>query len=70
MLIAQRSLPHICQLDCAFTRRIHEPVASGGMEFCSSDDLSQLFHVRRLDVDDVEALILDVEVPQVYSQVV
>jgi hypothetical protein len=35
------------------------------VEFGSSDDLCKLFHVRRLDVHDIEALILDIQVPQV-----
>ena len=40
------------------------------MELGGCDDLGQLLHVRRLDVDDVEALVLDVEVPQVDAQIV
>lgn len=40
------------------------------MELCGGDDLGQLLHVGRLDVNNVEALILDVEVPQVDAQVV
>ena len=40
------------------------------MELGGGDDFCQLLHVGGLDVDDVEALILDVEVPQVDSQIV
>ena len=40
------------------------------MKFGRRDDLGQLLHVRRLDVDDVEALVLDVEVPEVDPKVV
>ena len=60
VLVAQRFLPHICKLDRAFARSVHEPVAAGGMELCSGDDLCQLLHVRRLDVYYVETLILNV----------
>jgi hypothetical protein len=40
------------------------------VELCRCDDLCELLHVRRLDVDDVEALILDVQVPQVYPKII
>lgn len=40
------------------------------MKFGRSDDLGELLHVRRLDVDNVEALILDVQVPEIYAQIV
>lgn len=40
------------------------------MKFGSGDDFGQLFHIGWLDVNDIETLILDVEVPQVYSQIV
>lgn len=40
------------------------------MKLGSSDDLRKLFHVCRLDVDDVETLVLDVQIPQVDSQIV
>ena len=40
------------------------------MEFRRRNDLSQLLHVGGLDVDNVEALILDVEIPEVDSEVI
>lgn len=40
------------------------------MELGSRDDFSELFHVGRFDVDNIEALILDVEVPEVNAQVI
>jgi len=70
MLIAKGTLPHIGQLDGSLGTSIHKPVAANGMELGCRDDLSELFHVRRLDVDYVEALVLDIEVPEVDPQVV
>ncbi len=40
------------------------------MELGGSYDLCELFHVCRFDVDDVEALILNVEIPEVDSKIV
>jgi hypothetical protein len=40
------------------------------MEFRRGDHLGQLFHVCRLNIDYVEALILDVEVPKVDAKIV
>lgn len=40
------------------------------MEFSCSDDFCELLHVGRLDVDNVEALVLDVQVPEIDSQVI
>jgi len=40
------------------------------VELCGSNDLGQLLHVCRLDINDIEALILNVEVPQVDAQVI
>ena len=70
MLIAQGALPHVGQLDGSLGASVHEPVAAHGVELGGRDDLGQLLHVRRLDVDNVEALVLDVEVPQVDAQIV
>jgi hypothetical protein len=36
----------------------------------SSDDLSELFHVRWFDIDNIEALVLNVEIPEVDSEIV
>jgi hypothetical protein len=40
------------------------------VELCGGDDLGQLLHVGGLDIDNVEALVLDVEVPQVDAKIV
>lgn len=40
------------------------------MELSSSDNLSQLFHIGGFDINYVEALILNIEVPKVDSQIV
>lgn len=40
------------------------------MELSCGDDLRQLLHVCRFDIHDVEALVLDIEVPEIDSQVV
>ena len=63
VLITKGILSHVCQLDRAFGARIHKPVAALGVELSSGDDLGQLLHVRWFYVDNVEALVLDVEVP-------
>lgn len=70
VLVTQSTLAHIRQLDCALGAGIHEPVAADGVKFSCSDDFCELFHVGRLDVDNVEALVLDVQVPEVDSQVI
>ena len=70
MLVAQCTLAHVGQLDRALGTCVHEPIAADRMEFRSRDDLCKLFHVGRLDINNVEALVLDVEVPEVDSQIV
>jgi hypothetical protein len=70
MLIAQSTLSHIRQLDGTFGTRVHEPIAAYWMELGGSDDFRKLFHVGRLNIDNVEALVLDVEVPEVDPQIV
>ena len=70
MLIAQSTFTHICQLNCALRAGVHEPVAADGVELCCGNDLCEFLHVGRLDVDNVEALILDVQVPQVDPQII
>ena len=67
MLVTQRILTHVGQLYCPFRACIHKPVTTLGMEFGGGDDFGQLLHVGWLDVNDVETLVLNVEVPQVYS---
>lgn len=70
MLVAQSTLSHICKLNGTLGARVHEPVALLRMELSGRDHLCKLLHVGGLDVDDVEALVLDVEVPEVDPQVI
>jgi hypothetical protein len=70
VLIAQRSLTHIGQLNGAFAGSVHEPIAADRVEFGGCDDLGELLHIGRLDVHDVETLVLNVQVPQVDPQVI
>lgn len=60
MLIAESALSHIGELDRALGAGVHEPVTAGGMELGGGDDLGQLLHVCRLNIDNVEALVLDI----------
>lgn len=70
MRITKSPLTHISQLDGSLAAGIHEPIAAERVELCGGNDLGQLFHVCRLDVNNVEALILNVEVPQVDAQII
>ena len=70
MLIAKSVFSHVRQFDSTLRACVHEPVAALGVKLCSGDDLGQLLHVCGLDVHDVEALILYVEVPEVDSEIV
>ena len=70
MLVAQGTFSHVRQLDGSLGARIHEPVTALGMKLRSSDDLCQLFHVCWLDIDNIEALVLDVEVPEIDPKVI
>jgi len=70
MLVAERALTHVGELDGTLGAGVHEPVAAHGVELCSRDNFCQLFHVRRLNVHDVEALVLDVQVPEIYAQII
>jgi len=63
MLIAESTFSHVCELDGAFATGVHEPIAALRVKFCGSDDLCKLLHVSRLDIHNVEALVLNVEVP-------
>lgn len=68
--VAQCALAHVGQLDGALGARVHEPITALRVEFGRGDDLCQLLHVSGLDVDDVETLVLNVEVPQVDAEIV
>lgn len=70
MRIAQCALPHVCKFNGSLRACVHKPVTALRVEFSSRDDLSQLLHVCWLDIHNIEALVLDVEVPQVDPQVV
>lgn len=70
MLVTQSAFSHVCKLDRAFGACIHEPVAALWVEFCGCDDFSQFFHVRWLNIDYIEALVLNVQVPQIYAQII
>jgi len=49
---------------------VGEEVALGRVEFRGGDHFGQVLHVSRLDVDDVEAGVATLQVPQVDAQVV
>lgn len=70
MLVAKSALPHIRKLDGALGAGVHEPVTADRVELGCRDDFGQLLHVCRLDIHDIETLVLDVEVPQVDSEIV
>lgn len=63
VLITQCILSHVRKLYCSFGAGIHKPVAALWVEFRGSDYFSQFFHIRRFDIDNVEALVLYVKVP-------
>lgn len=70
MLVTKSTLSHICQLNRTLRTRVHEPITALWMELCSSYDFGQLLHISWFDVDNVEALILNIQVPQVYAKIV
>lgn len=70
MLIAKCSFPHIGKLDSALRASVHEPVTADWMKLGRCDYLREFFHVGRFDIHNVEALVLNVEIPQVDSEVI
>mmetsp|Transcript_51447 Transcript_51447/g.129077 ORF Transcript_51447/g.129077 Transcript_51447/m.129077 type:complete len:219 (-) Transcript_51447:624-1280(-) len=70
MLVAQSGVAHIAQLDDALARTVHENAAVCGVELGGRDYLRQLLHVCGLDVHNIEALVVDGQVPQVDAQIV
>jgi hypothetical protein len=70
VLIAKCTLTHIGKLDGTLGAGIHEPVAGLRMELSSCNNFGQFFHVSWFDVDNVEALILDIQIPQIYSEII
>lgn len=53
MLVAEGRLSHIAELDGAFAAAVHEQIAVDRMELGSGNDLSELFHIYRLNVHNV-----------------
>lgn len=70
MLVAKGSLSHVGQFDGTLGAGVHEPVAAQGVELGSCYHLGQLLHVGWLDVDNVEALVLYIQVPEVDAQII
>lgn len=70
VLVAQSLLPHVRKFYGTLAGRVHEPIATLRVKFSRCNDFCELFHVSRLDIDDIETLVLDVKVPQIYSQVI
>ena len=70
VLIAQGTFSHVGQLDDSLGAGIHEPIATDGMKLGRRDHLGQLLHVGGLDVDDIEALVLNLQVPEIDPQIV
>lgn len=60
MLVTQGTLSHVGQLYRSFAAGIHEPIAALWMEFCSSNNFCQFFHVGGFYVNNVKALVLDI----------
>lgn len=70
MLVTKSAFSHICKFNCTLRACIHKPVAADGVKLGSGNDLGQLLHICRLDVNNVETLVLDVQVPEVDSQII
>lgn len=70
MLIAESPLAHISQLDSSLGAGVHEPVTADRVKLGCCNDLGEFLHVGRFDIHNVEALVLDVEVPQVDPEIV
>lgn len=70
MLVTKSAFTHVRQFDCSFGARVHEPIATQRVKLGCGNDFSQLLHVRGLNVNNVEALILYVEIPEIDSEIV
>ena len=70
MLVTKRVLSGIVQLDGSLAATIHEEITVVGVEGSRSNYFREFFHVGRLDVNDVKALIRNLHVPQVNAEVV
>ena len=70
VLITEGTLPHVCKLNSSFRTGVHEPVAASRMKLCRRDDFCQFLHICRFDINNIEALVLDVEIPHVNPKIV
>lgn len=70
MFVAKSTLSHVSKFNGSLRAGIHEPVTASRMELCRSDHFCQLLHICRLYINNVEALVLDVEVPHVDAEVI
>lgn len=70
MLIAKSAFPHICQFYGSLATGVHEPVTILGVELCSGNNFRQFLHISRLDIHNVEALILDIEIPEINAEII
>jgi hypothetical protein len=68
--VAQCRDPHVLELDEALAIAVGKKVALLRVELGRGDDLGELLHVGGLDVEDIEALVRHVQVPQVDAQVI
>ena len=65
MIITESRLAHVAQPYGSFAWWVDEEITFFRMELAGSDDLSQLLHVGRFDVNDVERLICYFHMPQI-----
>lgn len=70
VLVTESPLTHVRQFNGSLGAGVHEPVTADRVEFGGCDDLGEFLHVRWLDIHNVEALVLNVEVPQVDAEVI
>ena len=59
MLITQRRITHISKLNRSFAAAVHEYITRDWMEFGRRDDLDQLLHVGRFDINNVCGVAID-----------
>lgn len=70
MLVTQGTFSHICELDSSLRTGKHKPITALRVKFSSGNDFRKLFHIGRLDIDDVETLVLNVEIPEIDPQII
>ncbi len=70
MPVAERAQALVAQLDDALARAVREETAVARVELGGRDHFGELLHVCGLDVHNVEALVGDIEIPQIDAQVV